>query len=97
MEKLSESNLPGLNTKEMECIFCGSKMFYSAENLVHVCLVESHGTLCYFEPDKCWFAASEKTAAELAKKGLKFHFIASSVFENANLQEFKCDDSTSNK
>jgi uroporphyrinogen-III synthase len=66
-------------------------MFFSSENLVHVCLEQSHGTLCYFEPDKCWFAASEETALELGKRGLKFHFIPKSVFKNANLIQFACD------
>jgi hypothetical protein len=94
VEGLSRQDLPPFNSKELNCIFCGKKMFYSEENLVHVCLEESHGTLCYFEPDKCWFAASEKTAAELEKKGLKFHFIPKNVFENANF-DFKCDDPTS--
>lgn len=76
----------------MECIFCKKTMFYSEENLVHVCLDETHGTLCYFEPDKCWFAADEDTAMELGKRGIKFHFIPKSVFENMNLPEFKCDN-----
>jgi hypothetical protein len=93
VEKLSDSDLPAFNSKEMDCIFCQKKMFYSEENLVHVCLEESHGTLCYFEPDKCWFAAKEETALKLEKKGLKFHFIPKSVFEDANF-EFKCNDST---
>ena len=91
MEKLSGYDIPAFKTKEMDCIFCGKKMFYSEENLVHVCLEESHGTLCFFEPDSCWFAASEETAVELGRKGLKFHFIPKSVFENANF-EFKCDN-----
>jgi hypothetical protein len=85
------SELPEFNSQQMDCILCGKKMFYSEENLVHVCLEESHGALCFFEPDKCWFAASEQTAAELGKREIKFHFIPASVFENANLTEFVCD------
>lgn len=69
-------------------------MFYSEENLVHVCLEQSHGILCYFEPDSCWFAASEQTVVELGKKGLKVHYIPKGVFENANLQEFDCEYSS---
>ncbi len=88
------SAIPAFHSKEMQCIFCGKKMLYSKENLVHVCLDETHGTLCYFEPDACWFAAKESTASELAKKGIKFHFIPASVFENAGLEEFKCDNSS---
>ena len=67
-------------------------MFYSEENLVHVCLNEGYGVLCYFEPDSCWFAAKEKTALELGKKGIKFHFIPKSVFENAGIGQpgFEC-------
>ncbi len=72
-------------------------MFYSEENLVHVCLDEKHGVLCYFEPDSCWFAASEETAAEIGKRGLKFHFIPGSVFENANLEQFSCDNAKPRK
>jgi hypothetical protein len=70
---------------------CGKKMFYSPENLVQVCLNEEHGILCYFEGDSCWFAASETTAAELARRELKFHFIPKHVFENAGLSEFECE------
>jgi hypothetical protein len=94
---MPESSLPAFNSKEMNCLFCGKTMFYSGENLVHVCLEQSHGTLCYFEPDQCWFAASESTALELGKRGLKFHFIPKSVFENANLTEFVCDYKKENK
>src|SRR5487761_1514923 len=84
--------VPNFNSKEMHCIVCGKKMFYSEENLVHVCLEEEHGVLCFFEPDNCWFAASEKTSLELAKRGIKFHFIPKQVFENANIQlDFKCE------
>lgn len=86
-----EIGIPPFNSRQMACIFCGKTMFYSDENLVHVCLEESHGALCYFEPDQCWFAANENTAFELGKRGLKFHFIPKSVFENANLTEFKCE------
>jgi hypothetical protein len=87
----SSSELPEFHSREMSCIICGKAMFYSQENLVHVCLGENHGVLCYFEPDKCWFAASEKTAKELSQRQVKFHFIPASVFENANLSEFVCD------
>jgi hypothetical protein len=87
----SKLETPNFNSKEMKCIICGKEMFYSKENFVHVCLEEGHGVLCYFEPDSCWFAASERTSLELAKKGIKFHYIPKEVFENANLQEFKCE------
>ncbi|MGI0081114.1 MAG: hypothetical protein ACRECH_16005 [Nitrososphaerales archaeon] len=84
--------VPNFNGREMNCILCGKKMFYSEENLVHVCLEEEHGVLCFFEPDNCWFAASEKTSLDLAKKGIKFHFIPKQIFENANLQlDFNCE------
>ena len=84
---------PQFKSKEMDCIVCGKKMFFSEENLVHVCLDEGHGILCYFEPDTCWFAAKEETALVLGKKGIKFHFIPKGVFENAGLgsPEFKCE------
>ena len=73
-------------------------MFYSAENLVHVCLNETHGTLAYFEPDSCWFAANEKTALEISKMGLKFHFIPPQVFENADIGPgFQCEYSGQEK
>jgi hypothetical protein len=86
------TKVPEFKSKEMECIMCGSKMFYSGENLVHVCLDNKHGVLCYFEPDSCWFAASEKTALELSNRGVKFHFIPQSVFENSGIgADFKCD------
>ena len=77
----------------MKCVICGEMMFYSEENLVHVCLNEGHGVLCFFEPDSCWFAAKEETALELGKKGAKFHFIPKDVFENAGIsqQDFKCE------
>ena len=84
--------IPNFNSKDMNCIMCGKKMFYAQENLVHVCLEGQHGTLCFFEPDSCWFAASEITALELGRRGIKFHYIPKEVFENANLQtDFKCD------
>ncbi len=92
-----EQEFPVFNSKSMDCVICGKTMFYSEENLVHVCLEESHGALCYFEPDKCWFAASEITAAELGRREIKFHFIPSSVFENANLAEFVCDQKSDEK
>ncbi|MDG7001637.1 MAG: hypothetical protein JRN15_21270 [Nitrososphaerota archaeon] len=89
---MTQPVLPAFNSREMKCMMCGRTMFYSAENLVHVCLETDHGILCYFEPDSCWFAASEKTAMELGKKGVKFHFIPQSVFENGGLgTTFKCD------
>jgi hypothetical protein len=72
-------------------------MFYSEENLVHVCLDESHGALCYFEPDSCWFAAKQETALELARRDIKFHFIPPQVFENADLVQFACDKNESGK
>lgn len=89
----SEKNaeLPAFNSQNMSCLICQKAMFYSEENLVHVCLSEDHGVLCYFEPDKCWFAAKEETAAEIGRRGIKYHFIPSSVFEKANLTEFVCD------
>ncbi len=67
-------------------------MFYSEENLVHVCLENVHGVLCFFEPDNCWFAANADTALQISSKGLKFHIIPKNVFENAGLQlNFECD------
>ena len=84
---------PSFNSKQMKCILCGEEMFYSEENLVHVCLREDHGILCYFEPDSCWFAAKEESAFELGKRGIKFHFIPKDVFENVGLgvPNFECD------
>jgi hypothetical protein len=87
----AKAEVPNLNSKEMECTICGKKMFYSPENLVHVCLNEEHGVLCYFEGDSCWFAASEATVEELGRRGIKFHFIPKHVFENAGLSEFTCE------
>jgi len=83
----------------MNCIVCGEKMFFSEENLVHVCLNEGHGVLCYFEPDSCWFAAKEETALDLGKKGIKFHYIPKGVFENAGIgqSDFKCEYNESEK
>jgi hypothetical protein len=77
----------------MNCIICGKKMFYSSENLVHVCLDDGHGALCFFEPDTCWFAVSEETAFKLASMKVKFHLIPKEVLENAGLggMEFQCD------
>ena len=67
-------------------------MFFSEENLVHVCLKESHGILCYYVGDSCWFAAKEETALDLSKKGIKYHFIPQSIFENAGIgADFECD------
>ena len=81
-----------LKGQQMDCIECGEKMFYSEENLVHVCLNESHGILCYFVGDSCWFAAKEETALDLSKKGIKYHFIPQSIFENAGIgADFECD------
>ena len=89
---LPGESVPNFNSKEMNCVVCGKRMFYSKENLVHVCLEEAHGVLCFFEPDNCWFAASEKTSLDMAKRGIKFHFIPKQVFENANIQlDFKCE------
>ena len=95
----SEQTLPEFKTSEMACIECGERMFYSKENLVHVCLNQTHGVLCYFEPDSCWFASKEETAIELAKKGMKFHFIPKGVFENAGIgqPDFVCEYSDSGK
>ena len=63
-----------------------------AENLVHVCLKVDHGILAFFEPDSCWFAADEKTVVQLEKKGIKYHFIPKSVFENGGIgTNFECD------
>ena len=77
---------------------CGQKMFYSSENLVHVCLKEEHGILCFFEPDSCWFAAKEETAVELGRRSVKFHFIPKNVFENSGLGvDFKCDQPKSSQ
>ena len=87
----SNQSLPEFNSKERNCLICGKVMFYSKENLVHVCLEESHGVLCFFEPDECWFAANEATAETLAKRSVKFHFIPKDVFENAGLKHFKCE------
>ncbi|MHB1908215.1 MAG: hypothetical protein ACYCQJ_04995 [Nitrososphaerales archaeon] len=87
-----QNNLPAFNSKEMDCIICGKRMFYSEENLVHVCLEEQHGTLCYFEPDSCWFAAKETTAEELQKRKIKFHFIPKQVFDGADLGAIQCDN-----
>lgn len=84
--------IPDLKGKEMNCIECGEKMFYSEENLVHVCLNESHGILCYYVADSCWFAAKEDTALDLSKRGIKFHFIPSSIFQNAGIgANFQCE------
>jgi hypothetical protein len=89
---LEKTTLPNLKGEEMNCIECGEKMFFSEENLVHVCLNESHGILCYYVGDSCWFAAKEETALDLSKKGIKYHFIPQSIFENAGIgPEFECD------
>ncbi len=67
-------------------------MFYSPENLVHVCLKEEHGIIAYFEPDSCWFAAEEETMLKLGDRNVKVHFIPKSVFENGGIgANFECD------
>jgi hypothetical protein len=93
---MEQANIPDLKGKEMNCIVCGEKMFYSGENLVHVCLNEGHGILCYYVADSCWFAAKEETALDLSKRGIKFHFIPQSIFQNAGIgPDFKCEYSES--
>jgi hypothetical protein len=87
-----QPKMPELHSKEMNCMFCGEKMFYSEENFVHVCLRGDHGILAYFEPDSCWFAAEEATVAKLKEKGVKHHYIPKHVFENGGIGEnFECD------
>lgn len=77
----------------MNCIICGERMFYSQENFVHVCLNEEHGILAYFEPDKCWFAASELTVVKLKEAGVKHHYIPKQVFENGGIDtKIICDN-----
>jgi hypothetical protein len=94
MQSDQKSAIPDLKSKEMSCIMCGETMFYSEENLVHVCLKESHGILCYYVGDSCWFAAKEDTAFDLQKRGIKYHFIPASIFQNAGIgANFKCDNS----
>jgi len=93
MSKVEQPKTPSFNSKQMSCIVCGEMMFYSAENLVHVCLKSDHGILAFFEPDSCWFAADEKTVAQLETKGIKYHFIPKSVFENGGIgASFECDE-----
>lgn len=60
-------------------------MFYSPENLVHVCLREDHGILAFFEPESCWFAASEDTLVKLEKAKVKHHLVPKHVFENGGI------------
>jgi hypothetical protein len=92
VEKVEQKETPDFNSGQMKCIMCGETMFYSQENLVHVCMKGDHGVIAYFEPDSCWFAADEKTAVELAKKGIKYHFIPKSVFENGGIgPNFECE------
>lgn len=68
-------------------------MFYSPENLVHVCLNNDHGILAFFEPDSCWFAAEERTVVKLKEKGIKHHYIPKHVFENGGIGEnFVCEE-----
>lgn len=87
-----EQQIPKFNSKDMKCVMCGEVMFYSSENLVHVCLKGDHGVLAFFEPDACWFAAEEKTVKKLAEKNVKYHFIPKSVFENGGIGAgFECD------
>jgi hypothetical protein len=89
---METQNIPDLKGKEMNCVECGQKMFYSEENLVHVCLNELHGILCYYVGDSCWFAAKEETALGLSKKGIKFHFIPPNIFQNAGIgANFECE------
>jgi hypothetical protein len=89
---MEQTEIPDLKSKEMNCIMCNEKMFYSEENLVHVCLNEAHGILCYFVGDSCWFAAKEETALDLSKRGIKYHFIPQSIFQNAGIgTDFKCE------
>ena len=78
---------PTFNSKDLNCVICGEKMFYSPENLVHVCLKSDHGILAFFEPDSCWFAAEEGTVAKLKEKGMKHHYIPKHVFENGGIGE----------
>ncbi|GEM_PF-1492345 len=93
MTQTQSNSIPSFNCREMNCVICGKKMFYSSENLVHVCLDDGHGALCFFEPDTCWFAVSEETAFKLASMKVKFHLIPKEVLENAGLggMEFQCD------
>ena len=45
-----------------------------------------------FSEISCWFAAKEETALDLSKKGIKYHFIPQSIFENAGIgANFECD------
>lgn len=89
---MERTEIPNFDS-ETKCIICGEKMFYSPENLVHVCLREDHGILAYFEPDKCWFAASESTVVKLKEAGVKHHFIPRHVFENGGLDtNLVCDN-----
>ena len=82
---MEEKELPNFNSKSMSCIVCDEKMFYSPENLVHVCLREDHGILAFFEPENCWFAASENTNIRLEKAGVKHHLVPKQVFENGGI------------
>lgn len=91
----TKSKIADLKGPDMACIQCGEKMYYSEENLVHVCLNPAHGILCYYVADSCWFAASEKTALDLSKKGIKYHFIPDSIFQNAGIAaDFVCEYSS---
>jgi hypothetical protein len=92
LSSTESQHIPDLRGPEMNCIECGQKMFYSEENLVHVCLNDSHGILCYYVSDSCWFAAKEEIALDLSKRGVKFHFIPPSVFQNAGIGAgFACE------
>lgn len=88
-----QAERPHFNSKDLNCIMCGEKMFYSQENLVHVCLNNNHGILAFFEPDSCWFAAEEGTVVKLKEKGIKHHYIPKHVFENGGIGEnFVCEE-----
>jgi len=92
---MEELPIPDLKGQEMNCIECGEKMFYSPENLVHVCLNKTHGILCYYVGDSCWFAANQEIALDLSKRGIKYHFIPDSIFQNAGIgADFECDYSS---
>lgn len=97
-EIAEKATIPDLKGSEMKCIECNETMFYSEENLVHVCLNESHGVLCYYVADSCWFAAKQETALNLSKRGIKYHFIPESIFQNAGIgPDFECEYSSPKK
>ena len=41
--------------------------------------------LAFFEPENCWFAASENTNIRLEKAGVKHHLVPKQVFENGGI------------